>query len=98
LEISNRVAQHYRELRGQDAKLAEHRDLVAARWPHRRLKGDINILCSDEVEFVTSADPAYWLDSASGIPRICVPEEHIPYLNRETASVDLQAHPRFIHF
>jgi hypothetical protein len=95
-ELGYRADKVCSELRDRDEKLRRHWTLIQARWPRQRISGGLNILVSDQVEFIPSTSRELWLDLGADIPRICTIEEFTAYLGRDTAEADLRDHPHFI--
>jgi hypothetical protein len=53
-----------------DAKLQRYGEAVRRKWPNPAVAGAICIVCTEEAEFVASADRKYWLGLPEH-PRVC---------------------------
>jgi hypothetical protein len=91
--LSNRAEGFEGVLHKQDDNLLKYRHQVFQKWS-RPIAGAICVVCTEGVEFTASLDPEWWLQTEE-IPRICLVNELINYLQSENID-NLQSHPRFV--
>ena len=76
-----------------DAKLHKYLYEVRRKWAKAAIAGAICIVCTEETEFVASAERKYWLDFPE-CPRVCTIDELIEFL-QAGGSQGLPDHPCF---
>lgn len=79
-----------------DAKLQRYGEAVRRKWPNPAVAGAICIVCTEEAEFVASADRKYWLGLPEH-PRVCTIDELLEFLQIHGGQ-PLVNHPCFYAF
>jgi hypothetical protein len=79
-----------------DTKLHRYTDDVRHQWPNPTLIGAICIVCTEETEFIASAERKYWL-SLPDYPRVCTIDELLECLG-EHGEEAIVSHPSFMSF
>lgn len=95
-DISSRVTKLESLLRKTDASLFEYKKQLTKQWGNFSLSGGIFIMCTTEVEFITSFDSLFWLERDI-VPRICTLKELIDFLTRTSIS-NIRNDPNFVSF
>lgn len=93
--LSSRISEFESVLHKQDENLEKYKRLVAQRWG-AKVAGAICVVCTEGVEFTALLDPKFWLKTGE-IPRICLVDELIDFLNSENVE-ELKNHPNFVRF
>lgn len=94
--VSDRIQSWESWCKKLDAKLHEYADEVRRRWAQSAVAGAICIVCTEETEFVASADRKYWLGFPE-YPRVCTIDELIEFL-QAGGGQGLVDHPCFHAF
>lgn len=95
-EVAERIQSWESECRERDRKLTTYQQHVRRKWDGSTLLGAICIICTEETEFVASAERKYWLNFPD-IPRICTIDEFIEFLN-DGGAKGVTDHPAFSRF
>jgi hypothetical protein len=84
-EVSSRVSQIEFVIKRMDTMLGQNLMWVRDKWGDcKPLRGAICVVCTEEAEFIASANPTYWL-SLLACPRMCMLNELIEFLSEDDA-------------
>jgi len=97
-EVSDRIQSWESWCEKLDTKLTKYREKVQQKWEGSTALGAICIVCTEETEFIASADRKYWLNFPD-TPRICTIDELIEFLNNGGVKnlFNHQNFSRFVH-
>jgi len=92
--VSSRVQEIENILEKQDHNLKKYHQQVFEIWKFSEIIGAICIVCTEEVEYISSFEKKWWLKSAE-YPRICLLNEILKFLSSENLE-QLHYHPNFV--
>jgi hypothetical protein len=96
VSVSSRIQDWEKRLTKQDEKIEKYKLKLYEHWESLKPKGAICIVCSLEVEFISSFEMKYWLLNGK-IPRICTLDELVEFF-QVGVCLQLLNHPNFIKF
>jgi len=94
--VSDRIQKKESELKKQDENLKKYQQQIYNYWKESSPIGAICILCTFEVEFISSFEMKYWLLNGK-IPRICTLDELLNFFQKADLE-QLLSHPNLIKF
>lgn len=98
VEVSDKVSKREAFLEKLDSNLQQYVARVHAQWQDcEPLLGAICLVCTEEAEFIATADHRLWLKPYE-CPRICLLTELIDFMNQSEAVERIKSNPAFVSF